>query len=274
LGPEGPVDPQVGVLAVESLDGHPICLLGNYGLHSIGEIRPGDVSADYFGLWAEAISRLAAAQRGYPPFVPIMSNGCSGASLSVDPRRPQIKYTLYEKMYRIAEIVAAETLSTWRNIEFHDWVELAASQEEVEMNVRLPGTADVTAAHKILADAPPNTQFRQLPQIYARETVIMSETFPKTVKVPIQALRIGDLGLATFPGEAFAQLGLEVKAKSPLKPTLCIELANGYHGYIPTVEAHANGGYETWRAKSSYLEVQAAPKMVAATLRRLAAVAG
>jgi len=69
-------------------------------------------------------------------------------------------------------------------------------------------------------------------------------------------------------------LGLEVKAKSPLKPTLCIELANSYHGYIPTVAAHANGGYETWRAKSSYLEVQAAPKMVAAALRRLAAVAG
>ena len=96
-----------------------------------------------------------------------------------------------------------------------------------------------------------------------------SETFPARVRVPVQALRIGGLGIATFPGEAFPQLGLEVKAKSPFKPTLCIELANDYHGYIPTVEAHANGGYETWRAKSSYLEVQAAPKMVAAALRGL-----
>jgi len=75
------------------------------------------------------------------------------------------------------------------------------------MDVRLPSAADVAAARKILADAPPSAQFKQLPQIYARETVIMNETFPKTVKVPIQALRIGDLGIATFPGEAFAQLG-------------------------------------------------------------------
>jgi hypothetical protein len=203
-----------------------------------------------------------------------MSNGCSGASLSVDPRRPQFKNTLYDKTYRIAEIVAAETLSTWRNIEFHDWVELGASHEELEMAVRFPSPPDVAAARKILAAAEPGPQFRQLPQIYARETVIMSETFPRTVKAPIQALRIGGLGIATFPGEAFAQLGLEVKAKSPLKPTLCIELANDYHGYIPTVEAHANGGYETWRAKSSHLEVQAAPKMVASALRQLAALAG
>ncbi len=77
------------------------------------------------------------------------------------------------------------------------------------------------------------------------------------------------MGVATFPGEAFAELGLEVKAKSPFKPTMLIELANDYRGYIPTPEAHQNGGYETWRAKSSYLEVMAAPKMVASAVRQL-----
>jgi hypothetical protein len=177
-------------------------------------------------------------------------------------------------MFRIAEIVAAATLTTWRSIEYHDWAELDARTEELELGVRLPGAADVAAAKKILAYAPSDGPFKQLPQIYARETLIMSETFPATVQVPVQALRIGGLGIATFPGEAFPQLGLEVKAKSPFRPTLCIELANDYHGYIPTVEAHANGGYETWRAKSSYLEVQAAPKMVAAALRGLGALSG
>ena len=68
-------------------------------------------------------------------------------------------------------------------------------------------------------------------------------------------------------------MGLEIKAKSPFRPTMLIELANDYRGYIPTVEGHRNGGYETWRAKSSYLEVQAAPKLVAAALRGLAALA-
>ena len=36
-----------------------------------------------------------------------------------------------------------------------------------------------------------------------------------------------------------------------------------HNGYLPTPEHHKLGGYETWRAKSSYLEVDASPKIVA-----------
>jgi neutral ceramidase len=46
-----------------------------------------------------------------------------------------------------------------------------------------------------------------------------------------------------------------------MKPTFTIELANGYNGYLPTVEQHALGGYETWRARSSYLAVNSEPKV-------------
>jgi len=40
-----------------------------------------------------------------------------------------------------------------------------------------------------------------------------------------------------------------------------LELANGYNGYLPTPQQHRLGGYETWRARSSYLEAEAAPKI-------------
>ena len=103
--------------------------------------------------------------------------------------------------------------------------------------------------------------------------MLLSETFPNRVKTFVQALRIGNLGVATFPGEAFVELGLDVKARSPFNPTMMVELANDYRGYIPTVEGHAAGGYETWRAKSSYLERDAAPKMVASALRQLTSLA-
>ena len=49
----------------------------------------------------------------------------------------------------------------------------------------------------------------------------------------VQALRIGDLGIVAIPCEVFVEIGLEIKAKSPLKPTFTIELANGYNGYLP-----------------------------------------
>jgi len=44
------------------------------------------------------------------------------------------------------------------------------------------------------------------------------------------------------------------------------KLANAYHGYLPTPAQHKLGGYETWRARSSYLEVDAAPKIVTAVM--------
>ena len=50
-------------------------------------------------------------------------------------------------------------------------------------------------------------------------------------------------------------------------------VANGYSGYLPTPEQHALGGYETWRAKSSYLAVDAEPKVRSALLKLLQDVA-
>ena len=75
------------------------------------------------------------------------------------------------------------------------------------------------------------------------------------------AIRVGDLGIAAIPCEVFTQTGLAIKENSPLADTFTIELANGAAGYLPTVKHHELAGYETWRAKSSYLEVQAAPRI-------------
>ena len=72
---------------------------------------------------------------------------------------------------------------------------------------------------------------------------------------------------------AFGSTGLTIKAKSPLRPTFTIELANGYDGYIPPPEQHKLGGYTTWRARSSCLEAEAEPKIVAVVLQLLEQVA-
>ena len=46
----------------------------------------------------------------------------------------------------------------------------------------------------------------------------------------------------------------------------------GSNGYLPTPPQHDLGGYETWRAKSSYLEVEASEKIVPVLLKLLAKV--
>ena len=52
------------------------------------------------------------------------------------------------------------------------------------------------------------------------------------------------------------EIGLAIKEQTPFGKSFTIELANGYNGYLPTEAQHALGGYETWRAKSSRLEVK------------------
>ena len=64
--------------------------------------------------------------------------------------------------------------------------------------------------------------------------------------MPVQALRIGDLAVFTLPFEVFAEIGLELKKRSPFPRTMVISFANGTNGYLPTPEQHKLGGYETW----------------------------
>src|SRR5207237_7814842 len=104
------------------------------------------------------------------------------------------------------------------------------------------------------------------------ETVLLAEG-PPTRELKLQALRVGELGIAAIPCEVFAETGLAIKTASPLRPTFTIELANGHDGYIPPPEQHALGGYTTWRARSSCLEVNAEPKIRAAVIELLEEVA-
>lgn len=126
-------------------------------------------------------------------------------------------------------------------------------------------------AKKLLEAAGP-APWKGRREVYAHETLDVA-AYPPTVKVKLQAIRIGELGIVSSPCETFVETGLAIKQESPLKPTFVIELANGYNGYLPTPEQHGLGGYETWRAKSSYLAVDAEPKLRSTLLKLLNDVA-
>ena len=66
------------------------------------------------------------------------------------------------------------------------------------------------------------------------------------MSVPLQVVRIGDLAICGLPFEAFVEIGLDLKQRSPFAHTIVIGLANGSYGYLPTPEQHKLGGYETW----------------------------
>src|SRR5690606_13633998 len=101
---------EVSFISVQALDGRPIALLGNYSLHYVGGVPRGHLSADYFGVFADRIQELLAADRQDPPFVGIMSNGTSADVNNINFRGPAEKYPPYAKMKLVADDVATEVL--------------------------------------------------------------------------------------------------------------------------------------------------------------------
>jgi len=270
--PAGPTDPEVCVLAVRSPDGRPIALLANYSLHYVAGVPGNDVSADYYGAFAERIAELLAPGKHDPPFVGIMSNGTSGDCNNVNFRAPRPKQGPYEQVRIVANDVAQEAKSAYGKIQWKDHVKLDARLTVIELGVRRPDDADLKAAQARLAAAA-SKDLVKVEDIYARETVLMAK-YPPKVELVLSAFRIGDHAICAIPCEVFCEIGLELKAKSPFKPTFTMSLANGYNGYLPTPEHHRLGGYETWRAQSSYLEPAASPVVVGKLLAMLGEMAG
>jgi hypothetical protein len=270
--PAGPTDPDVAVLAVqkaEEADGQPLALYVSYGLHYVGGMPGTHISADYFGAVAELLHDRTGGPRRDPrqPFVAMLANACFGDINNVDVRQRLRQPYPYHQMYAVAETVAQAIHDAWRGIRYRDWVPLAVQEKTLDLAVRKPSAAEVQQAKETLERAPQGP-LRQLSDIYARETVQLAD-WPDRFKTPVQAFRIGDLGLCALPGEPFCQTGLDIKAKSPFKPTMLVGMANDYAGYLPTEEQHPLGGYETWRAKSSFLEVRAASKIQETALELL-----
>ena len=77
IGPSGPVDHDLTVLAFQSAQGRPIAMIANYSMHYFGAAG-GVVSPDYYGPFVEIMERAAGARDGGPPFVAMMSQGTSG----------------------------------------------------------------------------------------------------------------------------------------------------------------------------------------------------
>ncbi len=269
LKPAGTIDPDVSVLSVRTSDGRLIALLANYSLHYVGGVPP--LSADYFGAFAERITQLLGAEKGEPAFVGILSNGTSGDinNINFGAAAPGRKEP-YEQIRLVADSVARAAHKAYKGIKHREWVSLAAADREVELGVRLPSAADVAKARAIIEKAKGVLKTR--PEIYARETMLLAK-YPAMVPVRLQALRVGEVGIAAIPCEVFVEIGLEIKKRSPLRPTFTIELANGYNGYLPTPEQHQLGGYETWRARSSYLEANASRRITETVLQLLKSVA-
>jgi len=250
----GPVDPAVTVLSVQTADGKPLALLANYSTHYAGVSEAG-LSADYFGEFCRVMAKELGVEEGRP-FVALMSNGTSGDANCVDFTKPNWK----NDRFMVARAVADAALTALKDARYQDWVPLAMVEQKRSFKVRLPSRTDVAAAREYLAKNVGDRPTRTWEENYARETVKMAD-WPAKKEIKLQALRIGDFAIGTTPCETYGSTGLAIKRASPFALTMVMELANGCNGYLPPPDQFELGGYTTWRARSSYLEVGAEPKI-------------
>ncbi|MGL4552392.1 MAG: hypothetical protein ACRC33_14530, partial [Gemmataceae bacterium] len=241
--PAGPTDPDVSVLSVQDAKTkRPVALYANYSLHYVGGQSPGGVSADYFGEFARLMPSRLGAKDG---FVAMITNGTSGDINNIPfgtarpPREP------FEQMRLVAAKAADAAWHAVRKIDTHRAdVRLAMAQRELTLRSRRPTKEQLDRAKEVLAEK----EDKELPPLarpYANRAVALAAG-GETVKALLQAVRVGDTAICAIPFETFAEIGLDLKKRSPFPRTIVVGLANGYSGYLPTPEQHRLGGYETW----------------------------
>lgn len=93
-----------------------------------------------------------------------------------------------------------------------------------------------------------------------------SGPLPETVSLALQGVSFGDVTVVAIPGEAFCNIGLQIKRMLPT-PIMAAGYANGNIGYIPTEAAFAEGGYETSEAFRFYGLRMVAPEAERVLLR-------
>ena len=263
--PAGPIDPQLCVIYARTNRGKPLGLIANYALHYVGGIPRvtekdgrvvGMASADYFGEFARIMPHRVGGLNPPDNFVAIMSNGASGDinNIDFDSKRPP------RAPFEQVRVVATKTATAaWRAVKdietYHDNPIITMRQREVELRYRVPTDTEVARARQILAlPAKERAELHSKASSYATHTMRFAEPdAPRTEKVIIQAIRIGDQAIVSMPFEVLVEIGLEIKDKSPFPHTFLIELANGGYGYLPPPNQHELGGYETWLGTSRFL---------------------
>jgi len=284
IEPAGPTDPVVSILALREPGGRPIAVYSVYSLHYVGGSGPAHISADYFGIFCEALKHLQPDDDGDPPFVAMLANGASGDINNIDRLNPRPGRGPYQRMRNVAEDLAAKVHAALTEMSWHGSAPLAARFSEPQIAWREVGpdllawAADVEARAPRVpgGNIPVGAKWATTREFvgrlsYAGRVQSLAETAEPAL-VPLQVLRIGDVCIGTSPCETFAEIGLEFKRRSPLPHSFMVSLAHGYIGYLPTPRHFELGGYETWPG-TNYLEPQASEKILDALMEMAAEIA-
>jgi len=253
---EGPIDPEVAVIAVRDRDHNPLGLIVNYACHPTHHGGDTSIDAGYPGVLA---GRLR--QSGWP--VTLFVNGASGNVHTADPAAGGKSLSAES----VGTILAHDVQVALEGTTYSDALDLGATSTTIELPYRRPTHAETTGelegAQRFID---PAIYERQIPGLLQKMTVRGAH------RAEVQVLAIGDRVIVSVPGELFVEYGLQIKKAAHPACALVATCANGRVGYVPTLAAFPRGGYETTLGPSSMLAPEAGERLVetaAALVRRL-----
>ncbi len=233
VGPAGPIDPDVGVLAFRAEAGKLIGIVVHFACHNT--VMDGNqFSADYVGQLRKHLQRIYGEST---PVVFLL--GACGDITQVDNRSTAREFgAAHADM--MGSKLAAETSRTIDRLKWLKDTTLSACTVTVHLPVREEMDEERERPAFGLGSG------EAVEKYYSQRRKTLEELRRKTPRIPteIQGIRIGRLALVTNGSEYFCADGLHIKECSPFQPTWVVTLANDSLGYVPTAQACVSGGYE------------------------------
>ena len=226
------MDPTLHVVRVDGIDGTPLAVVTAYACHPVA-LRPPShaISADFVC----ALRATVEPQVGAPL---LFAQGAAGNLVPIGP-----EMEMEERLELTGKVLGTEALRVYSALGAEaSGATLAPPKPEL-------AAASATLLLDLWTEQPPIADAERSHQTFPYLTPPLVNG---KVECAVQALRLGDMALVGVAGEAFVEIGLAVKARSPIPHTIFLGYTNGCLGYLPTAAAYAPGGYEVHRAHAVY----------------------
>jgi len=235
--PEGLIDPDAHVVAIDAPDGSSMGTIAIYACHPTalgGNVRAW-LSPDFVGPARRAVEHATGAPM-------VFLQGCGGNCgtgkwIAGTPREDQDAMGA-----RLADgIVAAHSTAT--PVELGP-LQVAARRVATPLDA-LPSIAQMKAE---LAAAAATEDIARAHEVGDR--LVFAQQVADGWQPRVVAARAGDLALVSLPGEQFVDFSLRIREGSPVAETIVTAYDDNSLQYVPTAEAFPEGAYEVnggWR---------------------------
>jgi len=224
----------------------------NFGVHA--DTIGGDIlSADFPGVMKETIENV------FNDTVCLFLQGCEGDINHVDVRWDWKRKGFYHAQH-MGRALAGAVLQVCDKAEEVPVEKISFGTQKIyvptnQENHRLDEARRIVELHRMDRDDEIEDDGAGVTTIVAEALRILDlENGPEKFEFNISAIRIGNIAIAGFPGEPFAEIGKRTISESPFDTTIVCALTDGGEIYFPTTEVIGAGGYE---ARSSVVRAGA-----------------